>query len=607
MEDVLQEGLQSSRLQEDRITGKPKKRIRKTENWARNVKKSKRNKGEEYFNYKGVTVPAKTPKVGLCSCPNKCHLKINCDQQTKIFKEFYALANFNLQTSYLFSLIKVVSKSRTYTSNENSRRQMTRHYYLRDSEGLEVLVCKKFFKDTLCVSDGRISRLLKNKSSETTPPLDRRGHSVPANKTPIDKINEIKSFINSIPSYESHYSLHKSMNRKFLAPDLNINILYGLYKAKICNPASKFIFSKVFNEEFNLSFHAPITDSCKHCDSLDIKIKVCDNNNDELKLKNEKKLHLLKASSAREGIKKDVEMYKNDESVCIISFDLMKTLPTPVISTGICYYKRQLWTYCLGIHNMKTNDVYMFMWDESIASRGPQEIGSCIMYFLKNIVKCEHLIMYSDQCGGQNRNIKMAVLCQYIVSNAEFTTIKIDHKFLVSGHSYMTCDQDFGLVEKQKRFFKNIYVPQDWKQVILAARKTRPFKIINMTKDLFISTQSLERNITNRKVSVSKGKVEWLKIQWLKFHKMHPFKFFFKYSNNNDVLFDEVDLKKRNSHVIQNLEILYPDGHVISDKKKKDLMELLNFIPPVNHCFYNELKTSNTAVDIIFNDEPIDD
>lgn len=36
-------------------------------------------------------------------------------------------------------------------------------------------------------------------------------------------------------------------------------------------------------------------------------------------------------------------------------------------------------------------------------------------------------------------------------------------------------------------------------------------------------------------------------------------------------------------------------------------MELLNFIPPVNHCFYNELKTSNTAVDIIFNDEPIDD
>ncbi|XP_045505910.1 uncharacterized protein LOC123702261 [Colias croceus] len=62
LEDVLQEGLESSRLEEDRIARKPKKRIRKTENWARNVKKSKRNKGEEYTNYKGVTVPAKTPK-----------------------------------------------------------------------------------------------------------------------------------------------------------------------------------------------------------------------------------------------------------------------------------------------------------------------------------------------------------------------------------------------------------------------------------------------------------------------------------------------------------------------------------------------------------------
>lgn len=177
--------------------------------------------------------------------------------------------------------------------------------------------------------------------------------------------------------------------------------------------------------------------------------------------------------------------------------------------------------------------------------------------------------MYSDQCGSQNRNIKMALLCQFIVSSPEYTAVKIDHKFFVSGHSYMACDQDFGLVEKQKRFFKNIFVPQDWEQVILAARKTRPFKIITMTKDLFFSSKSLERNITNRKVSVDKGKVEWLKMQWLMFHEMHPFKLYFKYSNNDEVLFQEVDLKKRYSIIIENLVILYPDGHAVSDNKKK--------------------------------------
>jgi hypothetical protein len=58
--------------------------------------------------------------------------------------------------------------------------------------------------------------------------------------------------------------------------------------------------------------------------------------------------------------------------------------------------------------------------------------------------------MCSNQCGGQNWNIKWSLLCQYIVSNPEYTVEKIDQKFLVSGYSYLPCDQNFGLVEKQK-------------------------------------------------------------------------------------------------------------------------------------------------------------
>jgi len=65
----------------------------------------------------------------------------------------------------------------------------------------------------------------------------------------------------------------------------------------------------------------------------------------------------------------------NPEDVTVITFDFMKTLPTPLLSTGICYYEGKLWTYCFEIHNMGNSDVYMFVWDESVASRGPQEIG----------------------------------------------------------------------------------------------------------------------------------------------------------------------------------------------------------------------------------------
>lgn len=115
----------------------------------------------------------------------------------------------------------------------------------------------------------------------------------------------------------------------------------------------------------------------------------------------------------------------------------------------------------------------MYVWDESLGSRGPQEIGSCILHYKKNFVTSTKLVMYSDQCGGQNRNIKMATLCNYIVASTSFTVEEIDHKFLLSGHSYLPCDQDFGLIEKEKKFHPDVHLPNDWITVILSARKKK--------------------------------------------------------------------------------------------------------------------------------------
>ena len=292
-----------------------------------------------------------------------------------------------MQTSYLFTMIKVCNKQRSYTQNPNSRRQKSRVYCLLDCSGSEVKVCKEFFQNTLQVSAGWIDRVLKNKGENSTPPSDRRGKGPSANKTSPEKIAEVKNFIEKFPAYESHYALHKSTNRKYMAPDLNIIKLYTLYTEQVTNPVSSFVFRKIFNEEFNLSFHSLVSDSCRKCDAYDIKIKAAESEAHRNNLKQELELHQRKAISARTGLQSDTELAKNNpEDVTVITFDLMKTLPTPLLSTGICYYKRQLWTYCFGIHNMGNGDVYMFVWDESVASRGPQEIGSCILYFLKKFV-----------------------------------------------------------------------------------------------------------------------------------------------------------------------------------------------------------------------------
>ncbi|XP_039747039.1 uncharacterized protein LOC120637854 isoform X2 [Pararge aegeria] len=589
-----------------------RKRMRKESLWKKNVRKNKRARGEAYVNTKGVLIPAKQIDTGLqCTCNQKCHDKIVHDRQKQLFSKFYALANFDLQSAYLYSLIHVVIKARSYVrvrdttsdrvaGNVTSKpKEFSRLYHLPEANGKHIRVCKSFFKQVFKVSDGRLTRVLKNKPLGDPAPIDKRGRHIPSNKTPETKVNEVKDFINTFPKYDSHYTRHKSESRQYLPPHLNLSIMYSEYKSKVAGPVSKYIFEKIFNENFNLTFHAPVTDSCKRCDNFKVKIDACDNN--ELSKKNEltiaKELHLRKAESAMKNLKLDMQNAKQDNDTTVIIFDLMKTLPTPVISTGICYYKRQLWTYCLGIHNAGTDEMFMYVWDESTASRGPQEIGSCLLKFIREHVHTKRLIMYSDQCGGQNRNIKVAALCMHIVSSPQFTVENIDHKFTVSGHSFSSCDRAFGLVEKQKKYFPDIYVPEHWNNVILAARKKKPFKIVEMKGDDFISTKALETNITNRKIGVDRSKVEWLKIQWLLYNKSHPFSMFFKYSNEPEVLFAEVNFSKRSSKDTSNfeLEILFPEGRKISHEKKKDLLCLLEYVPPIYHPFYEQLKVSSNA------------
>lgn len=166
--------------------------MKKEHLWKRNIRKDKHLKGEKYINIKGNDVPQKQPKLGPCRCNKECYTKITQARQTQIFNEFYTLETYNMQTSFLFTMIKVCNKLRTYTQNPDSKRQKSRVYCLLDYNGVEVIVCKKFFQNTLQVSAGRIDRVLKLKGQQTTPPTDRRGRLPSANKTPVEKITELK-------------------------------------------------------------------------------------------------------------------------------------------------------------------------------------------------------------------------------------------------------------------------------------------------------------------------------------------------------------------------------------------------------------------------------
>jgi hypothetical protein len=168
---------------------------------------------------------------------------------------------------------------------------------------------------------------------------------------------------------------------------------------------------------------------------------------------------------------KDNTKHIEDDTHISICFDLQKTLPTPNLSNQKAYYFRQLWTYNLAIHELKTGMANMYMWHEAQASCGCKEIASCLLKFIKSIPSTvKHITCFTDNCGGQNKSQIIVKFWLYIVRTTNIETV--DHRFFCCGHSYNECDQDFGQIElKKRRIKKSIYIPEHWYDLVSSTSK----------------------------------------------------------------------------------------------------------------------------------------
>lgn len=264
-----------------------------------------------------------------------------------------------------------------------------------------------------------------------------------------------------------------------------------------------------------------------------------------------------------------------------------KTLPTPMLSTSIVFYSRQLWTYNFGIYDLGTNEASMFMWHEGEGGRGSQEIGSCLLQYAQGLPSStKHLIAFSDNCGGQNKNHNTIKYWMHIISKTKIETI--DHKFLISGHSYMECDQDFGIIEKYKKRQQYVFVPNDWVNIVKAA--SEKFRVVRMRNESFKSIENMQKVLDHKPIKGIRA------MQWFRIQKSSPFTLLFKNSLDEDVPFQKVDMKQTRKKgrptaaSAINLDRSYNDSLPIKFAKYKDLQKLLNYLPPVNHDFYKTLK-----------------
>ena len=91
--------------------------------------------------------------------------------------------------------------------------------------------------------------------------------------------------------------------------------------------------------------------------------------------------HQEKASQGYSSLQTDTDTTKQVNNHWLITFDLMQNLPVPTLTHGSMFCSRQLWVYNFGIHNATSNSASMYIWDETIASRGVDEICSCLQRY----------------------------------------------------------------------------------------------------------------------------------------------------------------------------------------------------------------------------------
>jgi hypothetical protein len=363
----------------------------------------------------------------------------------------------------------------------------------------------QFFVALLGVNSGRVNLVLRKQLSNGGVVIgDQRGrHERDVQRIPTCTREAVISHINSFPQNDSHYTKSHSDSRRFLSADLSVNKMYSMYfdRSKETNtePVKLWYYRHLFNTEFNLSFNMPRNDTCKRCDISKVQRDAVRAEHDGVReqiLEREHELHLRKAEAVRNclqtaGVSEDHEVF---------SFDLQKVLSLPKLSTNEVYYCRQLSVCNLGIHSLVTGKSIMNVWDETVASRGSLEIGSRLLnYCLEKAASgITTVTTVSDACGGQNRNHKITLMWMHICQVSSIR--EINHKFMVSGHSYLPNDRDFGVIERATNKANELYVPEQWCQLIEKCNQKNPFEVKRMQQSMFVSVGEFSKFATVRKI-----------------------------------------------------------------------------------------------------------
>ena len=606
-----------------------KKKLRLVSEWQVSKAKTARNLGLEYQSYKTKKImPART--VGD-PCSDGCFVTLGMEKIDSIFANFWSIGDINLANNYLVSRMTLEKYKRKYTKKQQSQKDVHVVFHVT-YEGQDYPICRKAFMSIHGIGKKKVELMIAKKKKSAvlgtgTIVKDMRGQADSGKKIRGPQLDCVHGYIQSLPTVSSHYTRAKAKNRLYLPSGGNTTCVYNDYvrhmheEHRDVTIVKEGFFRQIFNTKYNISFSPPATDVCNTCERLTIDISAKTSKGEDAKdMEHALESHKELARTAQDMLKEQGLGKDNEDGVRVIAIDLQQTLPVPKLPVNVAYYKTKLWLFNFCVYDITKNQPYMFMWDETQAARGPNEIGSCILKWLDMVAEqpdgdFTHLRIFADNCAGQNKNIYIILaLLQKIQQKRVF---RIEVIFLVSGHTYLPCDRAFGVIEKTLR--KNPYICSvpNYLSLIRESCTKSKYEVVHMQTQDIRDIKLLEKKITNRSAGLKNARVLILtSLRKEGFYMMQDYTLqetpesFVALTKGKSATVRSKGRGRPKELLLEDIElpVKYPNGRVLKPKKTKDLEFLIPFLPGEDERdWVRSLVNRQKTLSEIFRDQQDDD
>jgi hypothetical protein len=511
--------------------------------------------------------------------PRFCHSISEVDRQ-RMFSRFWYQMSWEEKKIYVIGLVEKGEKqSATLPDGAVGRRKFSYKYYLRVGDERKE-VCRDMFLSTLGLTDKIVYDWIIN--SEGRVPKSKHPRKMSAREIQsLDAREHAKTYLNELPKVPSHYCRANS-KKQYLEPVFNsMADLHREYLRKLqgeSKPCVNYnIFKKMF-KDMNFCLYKPKKDMCDLCTGYKAGTV------DEV----EYTAHIAKKTEAQNSKAADKETGKTNSKVKVVTVDLQSLLLCPQLNASCLYYKTKLSCHNYTIYDLVTKDVVCYFWNETDGDLSSNVFTSCMIDYLESLdlTGVETVIIYSDGCGYQNRNVTLA---NALLKFATERHVTIEQKYLERGHTYMECDSTHSVIEHQIRN-KQIYLPQQFVENIEAARQDNPYVVKYVDFTFFKDYSTLDKYASIRP-GIGVGSATVADVRQLKYD---PDGIIYYKTGYENCTYEPLPTPRRKGSTAANPEQLYHMALPLKKSKYTHLQQIKQVIPKDYHSFYDSLPNHNS-------------